>query len=101
MRMMRRPLEFVAIGREKTIKRVANYNEGGRPGCAIDRFKKHLFWNWDLGCDFFSLGPIETTFRKYTFHKNRFFLSPPAKNEQKMAKNDQNKFWPKNFGFLL
>ena len=43
--------------------------------------------------DFFSLGPIETTFRKYTFHKNRFFLSPPAKNDQKMAKIDQ-----KNFG---
>ena len=44
---------------------------------------------------FFSLGPIETTFRKYTFHKNRFFYPHRAKNGQKMAKNDQKKFGPK------
>ena len=29
---MRRPLQFVPISREKTIKRVANYYEGHRPG---------------------------------------------------------------------
>ena len=44
---------------------------------------------------FFSLGPIETTFRKYTFHKNRFFYPHRAKNGQKMAKNDQKNFGPK------
>ena len=41
---------------------------------ALDRFKKIFFWNWDLGCGFFLLGPIETTFRKYTFHKNLFSI---------------------------
>ena len=46
---------------------------------------------------FFSLGPIETTFIKYTFHKNRFFLSPPAQNDQKMAKNDNKKNLAKIF----
>ena len=42
---------------------------------------------------FFSLGPIETMFRKYTFHKNRFFYPHRAKNGQKMPKKGQK--WPK------
>ena len=58
------------------------------PTMRIRVFQKN-FWG-DLGCGFFLLGPIETTLRKYTFHKNRFFLSPPG---QKRPKNGQK--WPK------
>ena len=52
-----------------------------------------FFWNWDLGCGFFSLGPIETTFRKYTFHKNRFFYPHRPKMTKKWPKMTK-----KNFG---
>ena len=38
---------------------------------------------------FLSHGPIETTFRKYTFHKNHFFYPHRAKNGQKMPKKGQ------------
>ena len=76
---------------------------GGRgPEVYIRPFQKFFFLELRLRLwIFFSLGPIETMFRKYTFHKNRFFYPHRAKNGQKMAKNDQKKFWPKNFGFLL
>ena len=49
----------------------------------LDRFTKTLFWNWDLGCGFFLLGPIETTKKM-------------AKNGQKkLAKNGQKKIGQK------
>ena len=55
---------------------------------ALDRFTKTPFLELGLRLwIFFSLGPIETMFRKYTFHKNRFFYPHWAKNGQKMAKN--------------
>ena len=51
------------------------------------------------------LGPIETTFRKYTFSQKIVFSIPTgpktAKKWPKKAKNGQKKYWPKNFGFLL
>jgi len=76
--------------------------DNGKRVCALDRFKNFFFLELRLRLwIFFSLGSIETMFRKYTFHKNRFFYPHRAKNGQKMAKNGQKKFWPKNFGFFL
>ena len=54
--------------------------------CALECFTKTPFLELGLRLWFFSLGPIETTFRKYTFHKNRFFYP----HRPKMTKK-----WPK------
>ena len=62
--------------------------------CTVDRFTKTPFLELGLRLwIFFLLGPIETMFRKYTFHKNRFFYPHRAKLGQKMPKKGQK--WPK------
>ena len=67
----------------------------------LDRFTKTHFLELGLRLwIFFSLGPIETTFRKYTFHKNRFFYPHRPKMTKKWPKMTKKKFWPKNFGFF-
>ena len=48
---------------------------------------------------FFSLGPIETTFRKYTFHKNRFFYPHRPKITKKWPKMTKKNFGQKILSF--
>ena len=50
--------------------------------------------------DFFSLGPIETTFRKYTFHKNRFFYPHRPKMTKKWPKMTKKNFGKKILVFF-
>ena len=40
----RRPFQFVPISREKTIKRVANYYEGHRPGSRYSAIVAFIMW---------------------------------------------------------